>query len=75
MTASTAENTTAGKTRFMPFPMALIVWSSLALFFLLVSWAAGGDRFKANNYGDFGLYAPLATLIIGLVLHFAKRDR
>ena len=67
-------NAGTGEARFMPLPLALITWSSLALFFLLVSWAAGGDRFKDNNYGDFGLYAPLVTLVIGLVLHFAKRD-
>lgn len=70
----TTTETTGEKIRFMPFGPALITWSSLALFFLLVSWIAGGDRFKDNNYGDIGLYAPLVTLILGLILHFTKRD-
>lgn len=62
-------------TAFMPFPLALMVWSSIALFFLLVSWAAGGDKFKDSIYGDYGLVAMLIGLLTGGILMVASRSK
>lgn len=62
-------------TRFMPFPLALVVWSSIALFFLLISWAFGGDKFKDSIYGDYGLVVMLAGLVIGGILMATSRAK
>jgi hypothetical protein len=62
---------------FLPLPAALIIWSAIALFFQLVSWTAGGDKFFDNNlYGTTGLTAVAVILAVGVVLHLmpSKRD-
>lgn len=63
------------ETRFMPFPVALMVWSGIALFFLLVSWAAGGDKFKDSIYGNYGLVVMVAGLVVGGVLTALSRKK
>ena len=39
-----------------------IYWFSLALFFFLISWAVGGDEFKASIGGN----VSLAVLVVGV---------
>lgn len=48
-------------------PLALLVCCSIGLFFLLVSWAAGGQTFFESLYGYQTLGALLAGLIAGAV--------
>ncbi|MDO8931860.1 MAG: hypothetical protein Q7U97_05655 [Rhodocyclaceae bacterium] len=69
------ESTAPQQTRFIPLSLALIVWSSLALFFLLVSWAAGGDRFKDSIYGNVGLGIMVAVLLAGIALRLGSRGK
>lgn len=44
-------------------PLALLVCCSIGLFFLLVSWAAGGQTFFESLYG----YQTLGVLLAGLI--------
>ena len=48
-------------------PLGLLICSSMGLFFLLVSWAAGGQSFFEGLYG----YYTLGTLVAGLVAGLA----
>lgn len=55
--------------------VALLVLSLLALFFLVVSWQAGGDAFMATLYGKETMVALLAVSGIGIMLMLACRDK
>ena len=46
------------------FSVSEAVWSSIALFFFLVSWAVGGDDFKDS----IGGYYSLAILVLGITI-------
>ena len=48
-------------------PLALLVCSSIGLFFLLVSWAAGGQTFFEGLYGYTTLGVLVAGFIAGLI--------
>ncbi len=48
-------------------PLALLVCCSISLFFLLVSWAAGGQTFFESLYGYQTLGALVAGIIAGLI--------
>jgi hypothetical protein len=45
-----------------------VVWFSIAVFFFLISWMAGGDDFVASIGGSTSLAALLLGLIVGGVL-------
>lgn len=55
--------------------MTLIVWSSIALFFLLLSWAVGGTEYKDAIYGNSAFVVILLGLIAGIGLNFASRNK
>lgn len=55
--------------------MTLIAWSSMALFFLLLSWAVGGTEYKNSIYGDYALVVILLGLVAGIGLKFAFRKK
>lgn len=48
-------------------PLALLVCCSIGLFFLLVSWMAGGQTFFESLYGYQTLGALVAGMIAGLI--------
>lgn len=50
-----------------------IVCFSLALFFFLVSWAVGGDSFKASIGGNVGLAVLVGGLAVGFILAAVTR--
>lgn len=53
--------------------LALLTTCPLALFFLLVSWVAGGNAFKDSIFGDDALVFLLAGIMAGLVCAFRSR--
>jgi len=55
--------------------VTLIAWSSIALFFLLLSWAVGGTEYKDSIYGNSGLVVVLVGLIAGIALSFVSRSK
>lgn len=48
-------------------PLGLLICSTMGLFFLLVSWAAGGQAFYESLYGHYTLWTLIAGLAAGLV--------
>lgn len=48
-------------------PLTLVVCSSIGLFFLLVSWVAGGQTFFESLYGYHTLGALVGGMIAGLI--------
>ena len=50
--------------------LALLTTCPLALFFLLVSWVAGGSAFKDSIFGDYALTFLLLGIGAGLVCAF-----
>lgn len=55
--------------------VALLVLSLMALFFLTISWMAGGDAFMATMYGKETMAVLLAVSGSGAVLMLAFRDK
>lgn len=55
--------------------MTLVGLSSIALFFLLLSWAIGGKEYKDSIYGDYALVVILLGLIVGGGLNFVFRNK
>jgi membrane associated rhomboid family serine protease len=45
-----------------------IIWFSLAIFFFLISWFAGGDEFQESLGGNATLAGLLAGLVLGAIL-------
>lgn len=48
-------------------PIALLTCSLIGLFFLLVSWIAGGQSFFESLYGYYTLITLTAGVVAGLV--------
>lgn len=48
-------------------PLALLICSTMGLFFLLVSWMAGGHAFYESLYGHYTLGTLVAGLVAGLI--------
>jgi hypothetical protein len=57
------------------FSVGEVVWTCLALFFFLVSWAVGGDGFKDSLGGDYTLVILLLGVLIGAVLAALTRPK
>lgn len=55
--------------------VALMVLGGMAAFFLLFSWALGGDAFMNSLYGKETLVALVAGMAVGLVMALSFRDR
>ncbi|GAB4169660.1 MAG: hypothetical protein Fur0039_08650 [Rhodocyclaceae bacterium] len=53
--------------------VSLTLWSGIALFFLIVAWAAGGTAYKDSIYGDYAFIALIAALIAGIVCGLTYR--
>ncbi len=45
--------------------VGVIAWSSIALFFFLVSWAVGGNDYKDSIGGNYGWAIPVLGIMIG----------
>jgi hypothetical protein len=48
--------------------LCLLAWSSMALFFFLVSWAVGGDEFAESIGGYDTLFVLLWGIALGVLL-------
>lgn len=55
------------------FSVGEVIWSFIALFFFLVSWAVGGDNFKDSIGGNYSLIILLFGILIGAVLAALSR--
>lgn len=55
--------------------VALMVLGGMAAFFLLFSWALGGDAFMNSLYGKETLAVLVAGMVAGLVMALTCRDR
>ena len=53
--------------------LALLTACPIALFFLLVSWVAGGSAFKDSIFGNYALAFLFAGIAAGLVCAFRSR--
>ncbi len=53
--------------------LALLTTCPLALFFLLVSWIAGGSAFKDSIFGNYALAFLLLGVAAGLVCALRSR--
>ncbi|MBI4985674.1 MAG: hypothetical protein HZC24_10135 [Rhodocyclales bacterium] len=53
--------------------LALMLWFSIGLFFLLVSWWFGGDRYYDGIFGHYTLAVMTGGLAVGCVLHLVAQ--
>jgi len=65
---------TSGKAHALLFlGISLTLWSSIALFFLIVGWVAGGTAYKDSIYGNYAFIALAAALIVGVICGLTYR--
>ena len=55
--------------------LALMLWFSIGLFFLLVSWLVGGDRFYDSIFGHNSLAVMVVGLAAGIALHVTDANK
>ena len=53
--------------------LALMLWFSIGLFFLLTAWFIGGDRFYDGIFGHYTLAVMLIGLSVGVSLHLKDK--
>ena len=50
-----------------------ISWFSIALFFFLLSWAVGGDEFKASIGGNVSLAVLVGGIVVSAIFAAVSR--
>lgn len=70
-----SESTAASASKFYFTCTALITLCSMALFFMLLSWAIGGDDYKDRLLGNYAIPVLVLGVAVGMALKVICRRR